>query len=138
MSSRDSVPFAEIPVERLVFTFATAGDDLRGHDANLNITVQFSGGSAQRADNANAGAKWPENSVREVTLPLASAIVARDIVRVELHTTSQPGVDRDNWDMRSMTVRAQGNGLEFELVTHGYCRFTGNVGLLAVPVHVPA
>ena len=137
MSSRDSVPIAEILVERLVFTFATAGDDLRGDDANLNITVQFSDGSAQHADNANASAEWPENSVRELTLPLAPAVAARDIVRVELQTTSRPGVDRDNWDMGSMTVRAQGNGLDCELVTHGYARFTGNVGLLAVPVHIP-
>lgn len=121
-------------IDKLVFTFTTAEEDLRGGDANLDITVHFRDGRAQCVTNANAGMRWLQESIHEVIVPLDEPVRAEDIARVDLKTTFRSGPDGERWSMRSMSLRAEGEGIDAELIAHGYGRFTGSVDLFAIPV----
>ena len=121
-------------IDKLVFTFTTADEDLRGGDANLDITVQFRDGHAQRVTNANDGMCWSQESTHEVVVPLDAPATPDDIARIDLTTTFRSGAAGDHWSMRSMALRAEGEGMGAQLLTHGYGRFTGEVDLFALPV----
>ena len=137
------VPLNDVPtlpgqINKLIFTFQTGGDDLRGVNDNLNLTIHFRDGRTQRIENANGGRRWPDNTTNQVTVDLNRAVAPADIVKIDLDTTFGGGIGGDNWNMNSVSVRVTGNGVDRALVTHGFKRFTGSDKFLAIPVVVPS
>ncbi len=121
---------------RIELTIQTGGDDLRGDNDNLNITIHFLGGSAQLARNINGGRNWPNGSTHVETITLDHAVDPSDIVRIDLQkpTTCFSAVDCDNWDMKSILVSALGEGLNKSIAKYGFKRFTAIDNSLTIPV----
>src|SRR5262249_48886496 len=62
-----TVPINDIPTLRgqankLYFTFRTGGDDLRGVNDNVNLTIHFRNGQTHRIEKANGGHRWADNT----------------------------------------------------------------------------
>ena len=137
------VPLYDVPTmqgqaNRLVFTFQTGDDDLRGVNDNINATIRFSDGRSQRVENLNGGQHWTNYTTHTVSVDLNHAVAPKDIVRIDLDTTFAGGTGGDNWNMNSVAVQATGVGVNMTLVTSGFKRFTGDDRFLAIPVVVAA
>jgi hypothetical protein len=115
---------------RLQLTIRTGGDDMRGGNDNLNIAVHYRGGRIQNVANVNGSARWPDNTTHVVNINLDHATAPNDIVGLDLHTTFGGGMGGDNWNMDSMVANATGPGVNQQIFSHGYKRFTGSDGLL--------
>jgi hypothetical protein len=106
-------------VNKLYFTFRTGGDDLRGVNDNVNLTIHFRDGQLHRIQNANGGHRWTNNTSNVVEVNLTHAVIPADITQIDLETTFGGGIGGDNWNMDSLSVRATGNGVDQILVTYG-------------------
>jgi hypothetical protein len=115
---------------KLELTIKTGGDDLRGDNDDLNITVFFRNGGRQIARNINSGKAWANGSTHIETITLNRAVDPADIVEIDLETTFSGGTGGDNWDMDSVTVKAVGGGVNEVLFKHGPRRFTHDNGIL--------
>ena len=115
---------------KLELTFHTGGDDLRGDNDNLNVTIHVRGGQTQLARNINGGKAWANESMHVETIMLDQAVDPSAIVEVDLQTTSTGGSGGDNWNMDSVMVKALGAGVNEVIFRHGYKRFTGDDGIL--------
>lgn len=133
-----TVPINNIPaqpglVNSLVFTFTTGGDDLRGVNDNVNITIHFRDGGTQRVENVNGGHRWPDNTVQKVTVDLNRPVAPVNIAQIDVETTFSGGIGGDNWDMKSVSIWAD-NGVDRTIASNGFKRFTGSDKLLTIPV----
>src|SRR6266496_2843285 len=113
---------------KLELTIKTGGDDLRGDNDDLNITVFFRDGGRQIARNINSGKSWANGSTHIETITLNRAVDPANIVEIDLETTFSGGTGGDNWDMDSITVKAVGEGVNEVLFSHGPRRFTHDDG----------
>jgi hypothetical protein len=132
-------------VDHLDITFRTGNDDLRGGGNDLNLEIHFSNGSIQFVKNVNRTARWPNNSVRMVSIPLEHPIPPNQIKTLRLIHLAQgsfrPNVNpnapevgllqgirsEDNWDMAEMQAAASSaNGPKVPIASFGMHRFTGN------------
>lgn len=134
-----TVPLHEVVAEkgeikRLWFTVQTGGDDLRGVNDNLNVTIRFRDGQSQRMANVNGGQRWADNTSHTFEVDLNRAIKPSEIASIDLQTTFTGGMGGDNWNMASISVRATGNGVDEIIARHGAKRFTGDDGMLSIPV----
>jgi len=114
---------------KMEFTIQTGGDDLRGDNDNLNVTIHFRDGRTQNANNINGGRNWANNSMHVQTITLDHAVDPSDIVEVDLKTTFTGGSGGDNWDMNSVLVKAIGDGVNevlFDKFGFPAKRFTGD------------
>ena len=125
-------------IKRLWFTIKTGDDDLRGVNDNLNLTIHFRDGKTQQDNNANEGQRWPDNTSHEFHVDLNRAVKPDDITSIDLRTTFTGGSGGDNWNMDSISVRAQGNQVDRVIASHGYQRFTGDDTFLSIPVTLAA
>lgn len=122
----NDVPTVAGQANWLSLKFHTGGDDLRGGNDNLNVTVRFRDGRSQTFNNVNGGLRWADNTDSEVSLDLDHAVMPADIVEVRLQTTFSGGMGGDNWNMDSVVVSARGPGVDRPILSHGYKRFTGD------------
>jgi hypothetical protein len=134
-----SIVLNDIPVlagqaNRLLYTFRTGGDNLRGGNDNVNATIVFSNGQTQRVENLNNSAEWHDQTTTSVAIDLNRAAAPSEIVRIDLDTTFGGGIGGDNWNMDCVAVRAVGNGLDQFIARSGFKRFTGDDRSLSVPV----
>jgi hypothetical protein len=137
------VPISDVPTppghaDTLWFTFKTGDDDLRGVDDNVDIAIHFRDGQTQKVNNANGGERWPGNTTREVKVELNRTIPLSSIARIDLRTTFSGGVAGDNWDMKSVSIRATGNGIDRVLASNGFKRFKADDRSLSIPVVLAA
>jgi hypothetical protein len=117
---------------KLEFIFQTGGDDLRGDDDNLDVTILFRGGFSKGAPRINGGEAWKNNSTHTKIITLDQPVDPSDIVGVRLQTTFTGGAEGDNWDMQSVLVNAIGEGVNQIIARHGYFRFTKSQNLLSI------
>ena len=80
--------------------FGTGGDDLRGGNDNVNITIRFKSKPqvvtiSNINDKANWG-NWSENTVTK-TIPNSAELDINDIKDIELRHTGGGGIGADNW-----------------------------------------
>jgi pimeloyl-ACP methyl ester carboxylesterase len=120
----------------LTLTFATGGDNLRGGNDNLALTVRYSDGHAQLIENINGGARWINGSTHTIMALLERAVRPEDIVGLVIEAGFGGGSGGDNWNMQSMQVTGIGNGVELELVSYGFKRFRGDDNTLSIPIVV--
>lgn len=119
-------------VTTLVLEFQTGGDDLRGGNDNLNVSIYFRTARVQHETNVNAGRRWPNNFRKRIVVSLNQPVSLRSIRELKLSTTFRGGIGGDNWNMDSLKVRAIGNGVNKVIATAGPKRFTGSNRTLTV------
>ncbi len=125
------------PIEQVTtlnFDFETGGDDLRGGNDNINITVVQKDGTTQTYSNINKSAKYSNNSRNTAQVVLTRPIRLNDLASIFISTTFGGGMGGDNWNMSSVTIRAQGSGINRQIARHGAVRFTGSQRSIEVPV----
>lgn len=136
-----SVPISLAPpshpgeVTSLSFEIRTGGDDMRGGNDNLNITIHFADGHTQTENNVNNSARWADNTTHTVHVTLNKAVPVSDIRSVTLSTTFGGGMGGDNWNMDWANVHATGNGVNRQVAHANAKRFTGDDKQLVVAVH---
>ncbi len=122
-------------VRELLLTFETGGDDLRGGNDNVNVLVNLYDGTQQTYQNVNLGGRWIVNYQETVRIVLSKPAPLAQIKDLVISTTFGGGVGGDNWDMKSLKVRAIGGGLDRKDVAKaGPYRFTGQAKQIAVAV----
>jgi len=125
-------PAAPGQVTELMLRFQTGSDDLRGGNDNLNVDVHFANGATQSNLNVNHSARWPDNTTNTTTIMLNRAVPLAELKSLTLTTTFSGGISGDNWNMNSLTVTAIGNGLNKQIGSYGFKRFTGDQKQISV------
>lgn len=121
-----SEPLPPGTVDRLKMSFHTADDDLRGGNDNIDVEVAFKDGKTQRFENVNRASRWADDSSHTVTLTLNRAVPPSAIKTIKISTTFRGGTGGDNWNMKSVSVRAAGGPIDEMIASHGRKRFTGS------------
>jgi hypothetical protein len=125
-------PAAPGQVTQLILHFQTGSDDLRGGNDNLNVDIHFANGTTQSNLNVNHSARWPDNTPNTATIVLNRAVSLMELKSLTLTTTFSGGMGGDNWNMNSLSVTAVGNGLNKQIGSYGFKRFTGDQKQLSV------
>ncbi len=120
----------------LELTFRTGGDNLRGGNDNITLTIRLRDGHTQRVANINGGAKWDQGSTHAVRIPLDRAVLPRDFAGIDMALSFGGGIGGDNWNMDELTVRAIGPNVDEQIATHGFKRFRGDDKVLSIPIVV--
>lgn len=134
ISMNAAPPAAPGQVTQLILRFQTGSDDLRGGNDNLNIDVHFADGTTQTGLNVNHSARWPDNTANTAAIVLNRAVPLAALKSLTLTTTFSGGMNGDNWNMNSVTVTAVGNGVNKQIGSSGFKRFTGDQKQLSVPL----
>ncbi|MBS1919413.1 MAG: hypothetical protein JST17_04080 [Bacteroidetes bacterium] len=116
-------------VHELLLEVGTGGDDLRGGNDNVNVTVNFKNGTSQTVNNINKSNNWGNNSVKYVTISLARFVPLDQLKNIVLKTTFGGGIGGDNWNMQYLRVTAKGGGINQEIYfdqRNPLVRFDGN------------
>ena len=117
-------------ITHLLLDIRTGGDDLRGNQDNLNVTINFRNRSKQVIATVNARKRWGNNTSNTVRLQLRRPVNRNQIVGVTLTTTFRGGMGGDNWNMDSLAVRPFAGGAEqspyYRRSGRPLFRFTGN------------
>lgn len=132
ISMNAAPPAAPGQVTQLILRFQTGSDDLRGGNDNLNIDLHFADGTTQSNLNVNRSAHWPDNTANTAAIVLNRAVPLAALKSLTLTTTFSGGINGDNWNMNSLTVTAVGNGLNKQIGSSGFKRFTGDQKQLSV------
>lgn len=117
-------------IRHIYATFKTGGDDLRGGNDNLSITVNYRDGTKQEFPNVNGGARWVDNNDEAIVMVLNRPVRKSDILSFTLTTSFGGGVGGDNWNLDWVDITNGGN-LRFVCANCGegkrypFVRFTG-------------
>ncbi len=113
----------------LLLIIKTGGDDLRGGNDNLNVTVHIKGEAPQIFKNINDGRRWINNYEQTTSILLKKTVRVADITHIVLTTTFSGGFSGDNWNMDSLVVETQSGGTSVEIFSQRgtpLFRFTGD------------
>jgi hypothetical protein len=116
-------------VHELLLEIGTGGDDLRGGNDNVNLTVNFKDGTSQTINNINKSNNWGGGSVKYVTIPLSRYLPLDQLKNIVLKTTFGGGMGGDNWNLDYLRVTAKGGGIDQQIyfqANHPLVRFDGN------------
>ncbi|MCP5054986.1 MAG: hypothetical protein GY940_47910 [bacterium] len=97
-------------VSSLMLSIRTGGDDLRGGNDNLNVTVLFRNGQRFTVNNVNRSRRWKDNTSTTVFVKLNRPVSPSEIRGLILTTTFSGGMGGDNWNMDSLKVQPSGSG----------------------------
>lgn len=114
---------------KLLITFTTGDDDLRGGNDNLNLVVHFRDNSTQTFNNVNSSSNWSNNSSHAVSLTLNRSVPPTDIKSIDMITNRCNGMGCDNWNFQGISIRAEGNNLDkviYSKTANPIYRFTGS------------
>ncbi len=100
-------------IRHLYFSFLTGGDDLRGKNDNVHITVHYTDGSTQVFPNVNGLARWIDNCWQSVHIELNRPVRRSDITHFTLTTTFGDGFDSDDWNLDAYRVTNGVGGIVF-------------------------
>jgi hypothetical protein len=122
----------------LILTFVTGEDDLRGGNDNVNLTINLLDGTQQHYNAINGRARWMSNTSMPARVVLSRPVATSQIRSLLISDTFTGGAGGDNWDMRSLEVRAIGGGGMSNIIkTAGFHRFTGNDKDLLIDINAP-
>jgi len=96
-------------IRHIYVTFRTGGDDLRGGNDNVYLTVNYRDGSKQTFNNLNGSARWVDNYDETVPLVLNRPVRKSDITSFTIETTFGGGIGGDNWNLDYFIVTNGGN-----------------------------
>lgn len=113
----------------LLIEIKTGGDDLRGGNDNVTVTVNYTDGSSDAYPNINNGARWIDNYCETVVLSLRKPAPLNQIAGITIKTSFGGGFNGDNWNVDELYVIARsGNGEQkiYERTGRPIVRFDGN------------
>jgi hypothetical protein len=127
-------------IRHVYATFMTGGDDLRGGNDNVHLTINYTDGTSQTFPNVNGLARWVDNNEETVPLTLNRAISKSMIKNITLTTSFGGGPGGDNWNLDWFKLTNGGNLTLVESNTRNsdpkpLFRFTGDQKVLVIPVH---
>lgn len=96
-------------VRHLYATFDTGGDDLRGGNDNVSITINYADGSTQTFNNVNNGAPWVDHSSQTVHLELNRPVRKQDIRYFMITVSFGTDPSSDDWNLDYFKV-SSGHG----------------------------
>lgn len=98
-------------VRHLYATFFTGGDDLRGGNDNVSITIKYTDGTEQLFSNVNIGARWIDNGTETIHLALNRAVRKQDIRYFMLTVSFGTDDFSDDWNLDAFRVSSGHNGV---------------------------
>lgn len=130
-----SMPVTEPPqlVSSLQMTFVTGDDNLGDWNDQLTVTVTMKDGSQSVTYDVNDG-YFDNNSTNVRNVVLSKPVLPSQLSSLQMNINHCDGLDCDNWTMNSVSVRAQGNGIDEAVGSHGYYRFQGTTPPLVFPL----
>lgn len=117
----------------LLLKIATKDDDLRGGNDNLDVIVRRRIGLDLTFRNVNAGQRWADGSLHEVTLDLPDDTTIEDLRDLVLRARVSGGWNGDNWTMDWLQGRLRTRDGDVLVFQHGYQRFRGSSRDLVIP-----
>ncbi len=100
-------------IRHLYAWFLTGGDDLRGNNDNVSITVNYTDGTSQLFRNVNNGARWVDNTEQTVHLELNRSVRKSDIRNFMLTTSFGTDIFSDDWNLDAFQVTTGWGGIVF-------------------------
>lgn len=122
-------------VKELLLEVRTGGDDLRGGNDNLNVTLNFKTRPSQTINNVNRSARWIGNYTETVPVRLLTPVPLSELKSITLSTTFGGGIGGDNWNMDAVRVLHNDQELLWRSSSPVY-RFTGSAKTLTLPLTV--
>ncbi|MEO5945239.1 MAG: hypothetical protein ABIP79_00370 [Chitinophagaceae bacterium] len=124
-------PVKKIPgtagmVSELLLEIRTGGDDLRGGNDNVSVTIRIKGKPDQKFANINKSARWIGNYTETVPLKLSSPVRKEDIQNILFSTTFGGGMGGDNWNMDWVKIMVNGGEILAEKSGTPLFRFTAD------------
>ncbi len=116
-------------VRELLVEISTGGDDLRGGNDNVGITVHYTDGTNDTYPNVNKGARWIDNYCEAVIITLKKPAPLNMIKGVSLKTTFGGGIGGDNWNVDGIYIVARSGNSETQVFSKSgtpLVRFNGN------------
>jgi hypothetical protein len=104
-------------IHGLLIQFLTGGDDLRGGNDNLNLTVNFREGAPRRFTNVNQSRRWIVHEDHTIMIPLGSGHDRANIKSITLETTFGGGIGGDNWDLAALRITGRGGDVNERIYT---------------------
>ena len=112
-------------INEILLEIRTGGDDLRGGNDNVSVTVRINGKPEQKFPNINKSARWIGNYTETVSLKLTTPVRKEDIKSILFSTTFGGGIGGDNWNMDWVKVMVNGGEVLKEKSGTPLNRFTG-------------
>lgn len=122
-------------VKELLLEVRTGGDDLRGGNDNLNVTLNFKTKPSQTINNVNRSARWINNYTETVPVRLTTPVPLSELKSVTLTTTFGGGIGGDNWNMDAVRVLHNNQELVWRS-SSPVKRFTGSDKAITLPLTV--
>jgi hypothetical protein len=122
-------PSGDGKARELIIEIVTGGDDLRGGNDNVNLTVLYKDGSKQVFNNLNRGTGLGGGSYAVYTVFLSKAVPVTEIKEMVMNTTFGGGLSGDNWNLQELRICARGGGFVKEIYKERGTplkRFTGS------------
>ncbi len=114
-------------LDGLDLVLGTGGDDLRGGNDNVDVTVGFKDGTKQTFHNVNGGRRLAGNCKKSFHLSFTRSVKRSEIAWIKLTTAFGGGIGGDNWNLDSMTVQNETHGLKlYQRTGKPLVRFTGS------------
>lgn len=114
-------------IRELVVHCTTGGDDLRGGNDNVHLTLKLRGGAPIQMTNINLRRRWLSNYTESARVILPRPVRQADIVAVDLTTTFGGGIGGDNWNLDRVVVEAYvDTGRAVIVRRDALVRFTGD------------
>lgn len=127
--SRATPPVIADRPNELIVKFVTGGDDLRGGNDNVHLSILLRTGRSIRFENINERKRWIDNSSQTVSRSLPATLRIEDVIGIRLETTFRGGIGGDNWNLNGIQVRVRMSGEDRTLLIREgkpLFRFTGD------------
>ena len=118
------VPGTEGMISEILLEIRTGGDDLRGGNDNVSVTIRIAGKPEQKFANINKSARWIGNYTETVPIRLTTPVKKEDIQSILFSTTFGGGMGGDNWNMDWVKVMVNGGEVIAEKSGSPLNRFT--------------
>lgn len=108
---RLSAPTVPASPLELLLSLKTGGDDLRGGNDNVHVSVLLNNGVKVEAQNVNLKQRWIDHTWQDVGVSLPAGTRPADIRTVTLQTTFGGGMGGDNWNLDTAHLKFTQNGV---------------------------
>jgi hypothetical protein len=93
-------------VRHLYVRFHTGGDDLRGGNDNVSLTVSYVDGTEQVFNNVNNGARWIDNCTQSIHIELNRPVRREDIRHFMITVSFGSDLASDDWNLDWFDVQS--------------------------------
>jgi hypothetical protein len=124
-------------VHEIRLEFETGADDMRGGAAHVDFVLKFLDGTFQYYENISLGGRWLPNYTETAVVTLSTPVSVASMLGIRIFTNTEGGIGSDNWDMKSVSVTAIGNGISRDLFGRALGPFRFDESRVAFAVNLP-